>query len=127
MFCILDSNPVLIDYGPELTTAERERFTTAEENQETSFYRDLRPAFGNPVQYPKVPGRAFSTRYDHAGRVTLKLSLQPMLEPTLVDAGVVRPRLSVCAHLDLHSLTPVESLSLFGACLQHGYEVIEVN
>jgi hypothetical protein len=86
-------------------------------------YQDLRPAFGSAAQYPRVPNREFSPKYDHAGRITLAMSLQPMLEPTHIEPGVVRPRLGVCAHLDLHALTPSESLSVFSAFLQNGYEV----
>lgn len=98
-------------------------YFTPEELKESSFYRKLRPAFGDPVQFPRIKGRTFSEKHDRAGQCSLLLSLQPMLEPTLIEPGTVRPRLSVCAHLDLHSLTPAESFFLFGAIIQQGYEV----
>jgi hypothetical protein len=111
------------DYGPELSEAARHTFFTSAELQETSVYHDLRPAFGSGAQFPAVPDRSFSPQYDYAGRVTLRLNLQPMLEPTLIEPNVVRPRLSVCASMDLHALTPSESVSIFSAFLQNGYEV----
>jgi hypothetical protein len=106
-----------------MTDDERNVYVTEEALKETSVYHDLRPAFGRPVQFPVVPGRTFSAQYDRAGRVTLMLNLQPMLEPTLIEPGTVRPRVGIVAHLDLHALTPSESLSLFSAFLQNGYEV----
>jgi hypothetical protein len=109
-----------------LTDDERHLYFTKEELRDTSFYRQLKPAFGDPIQFPAdVNGRVFCTKYDRAGQYSMLISCQPMLEPTLVPMDTVRPRLGVCANLDLHSFTPAESLCMFGAVLQSAYQVIQ--
>jgi hypothetical protein len=121
---IIVNYKLCLDYGPVLTDEERHLYFTEEELRNTSFYRKLKKAFGDPIQFPSVNGREFSTQYDRAGQYTMLISCQPMLEPTLVPVDTVRPRLGVCANLDLHSFTPAESFSMFGACLQSAYQVI---
>ena len=106
-----------------MSETERHSFFTEAELKSTSLYRKLYAAFGDKIQFPSVPGRTFSEDFDRAGQYTLLLSSQPMLEPTLVRPGIVRPRLGVCAHLDLHSMTPAESVMLFGVQVQQAREV----
>ncbi|CBY30834.1 unnamed protein product [Oikopleura dioica] len=113
------------DYGVILSDDARTTVLTADQLYEASVYKELRPAFGKVRQFPSIAGRSFDPVVDYAGQYTVVATLTPMLEPTLIPPQVVRPAVGVAAHMDTHSLYPMESLFLYREVLAVGYQVLD--